>query len=197
VIVCRKPWTLYDFDLLGLAGLVVVGLATWWAVLAPWRHMWNEYRRLSAARDTTARALQEEAAALADCEQNLGQLEGAIAAEANDVPHSAAYARLLKRMTDAALDAQLELLNVSPQPIVQRGPYLVSDVKLGGRGRSQDFIRFLDRLAQENPCQALQACSVTRNAAPAGPLAPVCELSWTVRFYLLPDEPSEAKGGDG
>jgi Tfp pilus assembly protein PilO len=197
VIVCRKPCTLYDFDVLGAAGLVVVGLAAWWAVVAPWRQLYSEYRRLLEARDNTERVLQQEVAALDRFEQGLAQLEDAVASEADDVPRSAAYAQLLKRMTDAALDAQLELLNVSPQPVVARGPYLVSDVKLGGRGRSQDFIRFLDRLAQENPYQSLQMCSLTRATQPGTPGAPLCDLSWTVRLYLLPGGPSEAVGGGG
>jgi len=196
VIVARKPCTLYDFDLLGIAGLVVVGLATWWAVLAPWRQMWAEYRRLAAARDSTERALQQDVVALDRFEQGLGQLQDAVASEADEVPRSNAYAQLLKRMTDAALDTQLEVLNVSPQPIIQRGPYLVSDVKLGGRGRSQDFVRFLDRLAQENPYQALQTCSLTRNAQSGAPLGPHCDLNCTVRFYLLPGE-AGAPAGDG
>jgi Tfp pilus assembly protein PilO len=197
MIVCRKPCTLYDFDLLGATGLVVIALATWWAVVAPWRQMWSEYSRLAAVRDSTERALQKEVAALDRFEQGLAQLEDAVASEADDVPRSAAYAQLLKRMTDAALDARLDLLDVSPQPIVARGPYLVSDVKLGGRGRSQDFIRFLDRLAQENPYQALQACSLTRAAQPDAQGTPLCELSWTVRLYLLPGGPRDAVGGGG
>jgi len=197
VIVCRKPCTLYDFDLLGVAGVVVAALAAWWVVVAPWRQMWNEYRGLVGVRERTERALQQETAALDRFEQGLAQLGDAVAAEADEVPRAAAYAQLLKRMTDAALDAQLDLLNVSPQPVVARGPYLVSDVKLGGRGRSQDFIRYLDRLAQENPYQALQTCALTRAASPGAPAAPLCDLSWTVRLYLLPAGSSESTGGGG
>jgi Tfp pilus assembly protein PilO len=197
VIVCRKPWTLYDCDLLGVSGLVVIGLATWWAVVAPWRHMWSEYQGLVQVRERTERALQADVGTLERCEQGLTQLEGAVTALANEVPRSAAYGQLLKRMTDAALDAQIEVLNVSPQPLVTRGPYLVSDVRLGGRGRSQDFVRFLDRLAQDNPYQALQACSLVRAAQPGAPESALCDLTWTVRFYLLPGGPGESAGGGG
>ncbi len=197
MIVCRKPCTLYDFDLLGVAGVVVIALAAWWAVMVPWRHMYSDYQRLVVARDNTEQALQQEVAALDRFEQGLAQLEDAVASETDDVPRSTAHAQLLQHMTDAALGAHLELLNVSPQPAVVRGPYLVSDVKLGGRGRSQDFIRFLDRLAQENPYQTLQTCSLTRAAQPGPPQAALCELSWTVRLYLLPDRAGAAPGGGG
>lgn len=195
MIVCRKPCTLYDFDLLGLAGLVVVGLAAWWAVVAPWRQMWSRYAELVDAQEHTERALRQEVAALDGFEQGLAQLEDAVVSEADDVPRSSAYAQLLRRMTDAALDARLELLNVSPQPLVTRGAYVVSDVRLGGRGRSQDFLRFLDRLAQENPCQSLQMCSLTRSGQADTQGSALCELTWTVRLYLLPGEPSESAGG--
>lgn len=185
MIVCRKPWTLFDFDLLGGAGLVVLGLAAWWAVLAPWRQMWSDYRRLVAARSDAGNRLRQQVTELERFEQGLAQLEEVVASETAHVPRLDGFSQLLQGMTAAAADSQLELLNVSPQPAAASGAYLVSDVQLGGRGGSRDFIRFLDRLARENPYQALQTCSITR---PSQNAQATCDLTWTIRLYLLPTE---------
>jgi Tfp pilus assembly protein PilO len=214
MIVCRKPWTLYDVDLLGATGVVVLAVAAWFVVLAPWRSMWGEYRTLVAARTAAEANLRREVTDLEHFETGLAQLEDVVASEAANVPRAEAFARLLRSLTDAAVEAQLELLNVSPLPTTISGAYLVSDIKLGGRGRSQDFIRFLDRLARENPYQYLQTCSIMAQkpaladshsplgqapgptpqssiSSPQSGGSAACDLNWTVRLYLLPDAPSE------
>ena len=50
MIVCRKPWTLYDADLLGAAIVLALGLAAWWLEVVPWQRMWHDYQTLSTAR---------------------------------------------------------------------------------------------------------------------------------------------------
>jgi Tfp pilus assembly protein PilO len=177
---------------LGGVGLVVLGLAAWWVVFAPWRQMWHDYRRLVADRNYAESKLRDEAAELERFEHGLTQLEELVTSVAAEVPHSDAYSHLLRSLTDAATATQLELLNVSPQPTRANGAYLVSDIRLGGRGRSQDFIRFLDRLARENPYQSLQTCSITH---PAQNAQATCELAWTVRLYLLPAAGTTPTGG--
>ena len=54
MIVCKKPCTLYDVDLLGAAGVLALGLAAWWLVVAPWQQMWHDYQALSTARAAAA-----------------------------------------------------------------------------------------------------------------------------------------------
>ena len=193
MIVCRKPWTLYDVDVAGMAGVVVVGLVAWWLVVVPWQRVWNDYRGLTGVRSVSEDALHKDMVELERFERGLEQLEGVVAAQTRHVPRADSFSRLLKQMTDLAREASLELVNVAPQPATASGAYLVSDVQVGGRGRSQDFIRFLDRLALDNACQSLQACSITRATKET---QPTCELTWTVRLYLLPAD-AEKKGGEG
>jgi Tfp pilus assembly protein PilO len=194
VIVCKKPCTLYDADLLGGAGLLVLALAAWFVVLAPWQRMWHDYRRLVAARSAAESQLRDQVQDVERFEQGLAQLEEVVASEAAKAPRVDALSRLLQGVTDAALSSQLELLSVSPQPTVASGAYLVSDVRLGGRGSSRDFVRFLDRLARENPHQSLEACSITRSPQSADAR---CDLTWSLRLYLLPAEAPPAKGAGG
>ncbi|GEM_PF-999331 len=182
--------TLYDVDLLGLVGLALLAAAGWGLVFAPLGRMWNEYRSLAAGRIEVEAGLATETRELEHFEQGLAELDQATATEANRIPTSQAYWRLLQDLTDLANQNQLELLSVAPQPMTTSGSYLVSDIKLAGRGRSLDFIRFLDRLAQQNPYQSLTDCSISR---PLQADQPICELTWTVRLHFLPPGDSTAQ----
>lgn len=190
MIVCRKPYTLYDVDLLGAAGVLALGLAAWWFVVAPWQQMWHDYQALSAARTAATGRLRDDVKELERFEQGLAQLDGLVTADFGDIPRSDSISQLLRKMTDLAKGEQLELLDVTPQPATASGAYWVSDIKVGARGHSRDFMRFLDHLARENPYQSLQTCSISR--ATQGPPG-LCELAWTVRVYLLP--PANSKRG--
>jgi Tfp pilus assembly protein PilO len=183
MIVSRRPWTLYDVDIVGGASVMLLLLAAVWLVVWPWQRTWREYRHAQTARSEAVKRLEDDRLVLDEFEQSLQPLQQAIASQTRQIPYADSFARLLQQLTDVANEAQLQLLTVQPQPIVESGPYLVSDIHLGGRGRSRDFIRFLDRLAQENPYQSLVTCAVDREA---GDSQPACNLSWTVRLYLLP-----------
>ncbi len=193
MIICRKPWTIYDVDAVGAAGVVVFVLAAAWLVVGPWQRTWDSYRRLTGARTAVCVKLHDDLAKLERVEQGARDMEQAVADQLACAPNADSYSRLLSRITDLAKESQLELLSVTPQLATASGAYLVSDIQIGGRGRSQDFVLFLDRLAQENPYQSLYACSISR--APTA-TEPRCDLAWTIRMYLLPAA-SEGRAGGG
>jgi hypothetical protein len=184
VIVCRRPLALYDVDLLGAAGLLLLGFAAWWTVWAPWQRTWHECRALGAERRAAEIQLQQQLTELERFEKGRAWLESQIAGQSERAPGPAALPTLLQQMTELARDAHLELVSVKPQPAAREGVYLVSDVQFAGRGQSRDFIRFLDRLAEQNPYQRVRTCAVRRPAQAAEPRP--CELEWSVRLYLQP-----------
>ncbi len=183
MIVCKKPFTIHDVDLMGLGVLLTLAAAAWPFVIAPYHDMWTNYNTLSAQRSAVESELGRDIEELRRFEQRLGELKDVITAETGAVPTTTALSRLLREMTAIAEESNLDIISVVPQPAVSGGAYLVSDIRVGARGASRDFVRFLDRLAQENPRQSLQACSITR--AP-GDDQPTCDLNWTLRLYLLP-----------
>lgn len=191
MIVCKRPCTLYDVDLMGLAGLAGLAVAAWFLVIAPWQRLWSEYRAVSEARIAAEAGLQADIRELRAFEQGLAQIEATTTGQVDDVPRAAELATLLRQMTDIAAAERLALLNVAPQPLAREGEYLVTDIEVTARGTSHDFLRFLDRFAQANPHQSLQACTIERH--PEQP-DPTCQLSWMVRLYLLPAA-SATEGG--
>jgi Tfp pilus assembly protein PilO len=173
---------IYDVDVLGAAGLLALGVAAWLLVILPWQRTWQGSDSQRARQGTAETQLQDALAELNAFEQQLQRLEGLVAGQADRVPHTDALPDLLRQISELAQSARLELLNVVPRPAVASGPYWLSDIQIGARGESRDFIRFLDQLARLNPYQTLRAATVTRPPA-AGPAA--CDLSWTLRLYLL------------
>jgi Tfp pilus assembly protein PilO len=192
VIVCRKPITLYHVDLIGLAVLAGLAATAWWFVVLPWQQTWHDHHELAVRCATLQTGLRQDALELKTYEQGLADLRAAIAGAADTVPHIASIARQLRNMTDIAQAAGIEIQSVTPQPAQQEGEYVVNDIQVAGRGRSVDFIRFLDQLAEANPYQMLQDCLIQR---PADEPDATCRLSWSVRLYLLPASAAATVGG--
>jgi Tfp pilus assembly protein PilO len=193
VIVARTPLKLFDVDVVGLVVLGVVGAAAWWLVIAPWQRLWGDYRTLSAAHAEVRSGLEHDILELERFQKGLAELERVVVEEIGEVPGEDAFPQLLRQMTDVAKASNIEVLNVKPQPATRVGGYMISDIDVGGRGSSHDFIRFLDRLAQVNPFQSLESCALSNTP---GASDQACELTWTVRMYLLPNSPAP-RTGDG
>ena len=190
--IAKKPSRLHDVDLAGLIGLAVLGLVAWWLVIAPWQRTWSSYQELATRRATTEAGLQQDVIEFERFQLGVVRLEETIARHAEEVPQATSISRVLREMTDIAQAARLELMSVAPQPARWDGDYVINDIRVAGRGRSHDFIRFLDEFARENPYQSLEYCSITR---PANHAEPTCELSWLVRLYLLPAGAESRVGG--
>jgi len=183
MIIARKPLVIFDVDLFGVGALGLLLAAGWFLVVAPWQQVWSEHTALSAGREQVESRLQSDIRELERFDKGLEQLRAAVESQAGAVPDEASLPQVLREMTSIAQAADVEIQSVAPQPARHQGPYRISDIDVTGRGTSREFIRFLDLLAQRNPHHALRACMLTRAAE--SPDAR-CELSWTLRLYLLP-----------
>jgi Tfp pilus assembly protein PilO len=183
VIVCKRPVVLHDVDVFGLIALTAIGLATWWFVARPWEQTWRDYRALAAQRRVVETRLQTELRELERFERGLNELRTAVATQAQLAPQATSISHVLREMTELARASNLEILSVVPQAAEREGAYLVNEIHVMARGQSTDFIRFLDQLALTNPYQSLTDCRILR---PAKNMRPTCELSWSLRLYLLP-----------
>lgn len=191
MIVARKPWMIYDVDLIGAIIALALAVGGVWFVGMHWQQTWADYRVVAAARNTAQSKLHEDVVKLEQFETGLAEFAQTVDEYEGRVPRGESLSTLLHQMTDVAKGAELEILSVTPQPSTEEGPYVVTDVRVGARGRSHDFIRFLDRLAEVNSCQSLVLCSITR---PVSSIEPTCDFAWTMRFYLLPATASGKAG---
>jgi Tfp pilus assembly protein PilO len=185
MILVRRPVTLYDVDALGLAAALAMLLSGWLLVLSPWQRMWDEYQALVRAHHRVERELGQDAVELQRAQERLTRLEQIAAAPSTTLPDGSAAPRLLEEIATLARASGLELRSMVPRPPELHGPHLVQDIDLEGRGASIDFLAFLRRLAQANPCQSLEDCTIKRMAIETNP---ECALRWTLRLFLRPPD---------
>lgn len=186
MILCRRPVVVHDVDAFGVLGVATLLVAAWLLVAVPWQRTWSGFGGAARRQSAAEAGLRRDLAALEQFENGLVRITTALDEQRALVPGPGAISRLLQNMTDVARAANLEILSVTPQPPGVDGPHQVNDISVTGRGRSTDFVRFLDQFAQENPYQTLRQCSITRTAS--APDA-ACELAWSVRLYFLAPEP--------
>lgn len=194
MIISRRPIPIFDVDLVGAATIAAVVAAGWWLVLQPLQQTWSDYGAVALEHRTVQEALQGEIAALEEFRRRVTQYEEVVADHADAVPNAGTVSDLLQEITDLAEASNLEVFTVRPARGTRQGAFTVSDVEVGGRGSSRNFVRFLDELAQRNPYQTLMRCTIRRLPESEGD---ACDLRWTTRLYLLPDaeSPLAASGG--
>ena len=186
MIICKRPFVLYDVDAAGVAALVLLGVVAYFAVFIPVQAQQKASRALRTELTDTRSTTGQTAAQLQTVRQDVAQLQRCLADGAAQAPTATSLTQFLSRIALLAEDANLQVLQIVPAPTQRVGDHLTSDVHISGRGRSLDFIRFLDRLARENPYQSLQRFSITQDEGAADEL---CTLSWTIRLNMLRPAP--------
>lgn len=180
MILCQRPFRLYDVDAAGLAGLVVLAALGAWRLPAEWDRVTREYRQRGALYTGVEAQLRAELPAVAEREARIAEAVEALRARQAGVPTTQALPELLKNLTELVRAADLELVRFTPQPVHREGVYDLCEIEFTARGSVVKLIGFLDMLAQRHSCHELRACSVTRGGGET------CELSWKLRIHLLP-----------
>lgn len=185
MIVSRKPCTLYDVDVIGIVLLAVIALAVYLGVIVPAGANASGYRDLSAKIAAANAAADQTGDRLRRVNQEIEMLQSGVAGHMHVAPKPGALTPFLQRVASLAIGCDLRIMQVLPQPVREADGYLTCDVSFSGQGRGLDFARLIHELSGDNPYFSLQGFSVKRppNAAP-----PECELSWTLRLYMLEDD---------
>lgn len=187
MIVCRRPFKLYDTDVIGLVVLGVIALAACIGVILPARANTTEHRELSDKINAANAAAEQTAQRLHAVNREVGMLQSGILDRALAAPKSDALTPFLQRVASLAIGCDVRIVQVLPYPAQSGDGYLYSDLSFSGRGRCLDFARLLDQLARENPYFSLQDFAIK---GAANPTDPSCELSWTLRLRMLEGETS-------
>jgi Tfp pilus assembly protein PilO len=193
MIVARKPCVIYDVDVIGVVGLLVLGLAGWFGVVVPANANAIEYAALSAQIAVAETKLEQASQRLREVNTRIASLQSGVAERTRDAPKRTALTSFLQCAATVAEECDLQIVQVVPQPVREAEGYFVGDVSFTGRGTCLDFARFVDRLARRNPYHAVQAFAIEQRGGEADDAQ--CQLSWTLRLYMLGDEaPAEAEG---
>lgn len=192
MIVCRKPCTIFDVDAIALSILLVIALAAWFVVAKPALANATEYRELTAKIGVANAAVASTSDKLSAVQTQCERLRAGVECQAEAAPKSDALTFFLNRITNLALECGVTITQVVPRPVRRNDGYLSNDILFTAKGGSLDFARLLDRLACENPYFTLEEYALKRLS---GPGATACEITWTLRLYMLEDKPTMRKEG--
>jgi hypothetical protein len=185
MIITRKPWTLYDVDVIALAALALIGLTACFGVMLPAGAHASEHTELSAQIASATAAADETGAVLHNVIREINMLQVGIADHVLAAPKPGALTPFLQRVASLSRRCNLRITQVVPEPVRTADGYLTCDVSFSGQGRCLDFARLIHDLSEENPYFSLQSFSIM---AEGSPTQPTCKLSWMLRLYMLEDE---------
>jgi hypothetical protein len=185
MIVCRKPCTVYDVDVIGVVALLIIGAAACVGVIAPANANASERRDVTAMIATANVKSEETNSRLRSLNTEIKTLFAGVTQHAELAPRPGALTPLLHRVATLADEYDLQITQVLPQATHEVDGYLQADVWLSARGFSPDFLRLLDRLSRESPYCALRDFSIKRIGNSADQR---CQLSWTIRLHMLVSE---------
>jgi len=195
MIVSRKPWTIYDVDVIGIAVLVIVALAACYGVFLPARANATEYRDLSAQLSAANGEIEKTGQRLQQVNAQISTLQEGVTERVRAAPRPDSLTPRIQRIASLAREYDVEMTQVLPHPITTAAGNLVADVEFSARGHSLDLIRLLDRLARENPYHTVERMAIDGRCINEQVGDTRCNLKWSLRFYMLPDDAAAPAGG--
>lgn len=192
MIVCGKPCVVYDVDVIGFAAIAAIGLAACYGVVLPATAGASQYGVLTAQIASAKARTQETNDRLCEANTAIATLEKGVAERTRAAPKPGALTAFMRRVASLAQEFGLQIEQVVPQPAQRAAGYRFAGVHYVARGTSLDFARFLDQLARETPYFVLREFSLraTESGTASG-----CRIDWTLRLYMLDDEPAERLEG--
>ena len=192
MIVGRKPFSAHSIDLAGLAALIALGSAAYYLGIGPSRAARAAHTAMLAEIGMSEGRLHEMRAELGEVVGDVDRFAAKLASLAGEAPDAGALPSHLGHLSDLAERFDLRLDKVTPRPTESAGQHLRSDIEMVARGRSVDFIHFVNALVRENPYQSVPALSIKQVGGSDDEL---CTLSWTVRLYMFPGGWIADRGG--
>jgi hypothetical protein len=184
MIICKKPCTIYDVDVIGIALLVVIAIAAWFGVVVPATADATESRTLSARTAEAIKKTEGTDTRLGSVRAQIRSLQNGVDAQIRSAPHPGSLTTFLQRVASIAEECGIEIVRMLPRPTQRTDGHLVGELQLSGRGLSLNFVRLLDRMARELPYHSLQDFTIKQ---PTAATDPRCTLEWTLRLHMLDD----------
>jgi hypothetical protein len=180
MILTRRPFVVYDVDLIGLcAGLALVVIACT-AIVRPALASTENGRRLGVVA-TQRQALLTAAehqllAAIADVER----LKQAIERRRGEVPTSSSGESFLATLAQLGQRTEVLLSQVSPGAAKAIQGRRAVDITISASGSSRNLLAFMGELRRSDAYHVLLDYSITRNAD----AKQACQLHCTIRRFV-------------
>lgn len=190
MIVLRRPLTIFDVDVIGVAVLLALAVTAYVVCVRPQR---QDARRLAQVRAELAQArlsLQHQRDQLRAVQDQTRRLATALGRHQPPEAVPRTLAEHVTRVLAAAGACGLEVEDFSPTASASAGGGLT----LRGTGSSEDLLRFLQACARREPYHAVEELDIRGGSDGR------CQFRCTLRFFDPPapgdrnDKPEGRKG---
>ncbi|MFO0840302.1 MAG: hypothetical protein U1D55_17480 [Phycisphaerae bacterium] len=188
MIVLRRPITLFDVDIVGVAAAAALCGALL-AIALPMLSRSGESQRL---RGLLAAAQEEErrtASALTALRHQLTDLKTVADQERASIAPVSSLADALAGFAEIARALGIELTQLAPQPAKPDGPLVAVEIRLAAKGSAADCMRLLERMRTQYPWLTFEAFSLESSESGGG----ACQFACTIRWLAQPAETGGAK----
>lgn len=176
---------LYPVDLIGLAGLTILGLAVFVGLYEPQRAAAEQSQQLRATLARERQKVQQGQQRIRTARRQLDQLNAAIANQKHQPPAVDQLNDVQSGIVAAAQSSGLTIQSVVPREIRRLAECLASELELRAQGPPAAFVQLLDRLAREYPHHALRGFELRELRSDGKGL---CEIVVRLQLFLLPEE---------
>lgn len=188
MVLCRRPIRVFDVDVVGLAGLALIGAAAYLLLIHGVRSDWRAFQDAAQQRTATERTVSGMHAVLRALDADITRIALVSKQAVGTAPRQGDIPAMLAQLADIAQRCGVDLGQVTPQPAVAGNGYWYVDVEVTGRGASGAFIALLDQFALLNQYHSIPRLSVQTDGVNGG----TCRLAWTLRLHVLPEEMAAA-----
>ena len=184
MILFRKPFPVYDVDLIGAVMVGIVGVVAYITVLRPAQTGNELNKQLAGAVSMTEAAISRSSDRLENYLADLQSLSAKVRAREQNAPTKNDAGNFPRQISAAAESNAVMVEQLQPNPLREGEQGLFCDVQVVARGGIVNLIQMLDALRRECPHMQVQEFSISnaRESADARNL-----LTLTLRLFIAPD----------
>jgi len=191
VIICRKPFLIFDVDVVGAAAVLGGLVVAHCGMIQPALRQSDTYQALAASARQLEAGIDSAESRLEQASVELRDLRASAADRLAAAPTRSAPAEFVNDAGRLATEHDVQLIQILPQPARRLDGRVMTDVQVTSTASSLGFARFLDALHRVHPNFSLIELSIRAAGDHAGSSL---QISWTVRLNSLAESP-QSRGG--
>ncbi len=186
MILLRKPFPIFDVDLIGAVMVGIVAIIAYLTIYVPARSVGQVDQQLAIAVQTTQAAIARSSDRLDRALAEKRDLTRKVEDRERNLPKASEASEFPRQIATAAEANGVKVQQLAPHPLRNTEQGTVFDVQVVARSGLAQFIGMLDELRRKCPHMQVREFSVARGSDTVDTGS---TLSLTLRIYLAPPVP--------
>lgn len=183
MILLRRPFPIFDVDLIGIVMIGIVAIIAYLTIYVPARAVGQVDQQLAVAVQTTQAAITRSSDRLDRARAEQHDLSRKVESRERNLPKAGETSDFPRHIATAAEENGVTVQQLAPNPPRNTEQGMVFDIQVVARGGLAQFIGMLDDLRRKCPHMQVRDFSIAHGPDAAEPAS---TLSLTLRIYLSP-----------